>query len=285
MRKVAATLLVSGLLGIFPAAARDDQRLRATYDVYAAGIDFATAEVRMGIGPASYQLDVRYRTTGLLGVLFPGRQQNIVFGAWDALRPTPLRYQGVGLWRGTDYVSLIDYHRDRPEVRTLLPLSDDEREPVPPAMQEGAIDTLSALAGLIGQIGHHGRCDTSARLFDGRRASVVTARTLGQELLDPTTRSVYAGPALRCDFEARVTAGFRRSDDEDTRRRPFNGSAWFARAVPDAFPVPVRITFETRSFGTARMYLTTIEADPEARPAAGSTPPGAPGGPRSRPSR
>jgi hypothetical protein len=284
MIKAALALLAIGLFGAAPAWPREHQRLRATYDVYAAGLDFASAEVLMGIGPASYQLDVRYRTTGVLGVLFPGRQQNIVVGAWDASRPMPHRYQGIGLWRGKEYVSQIDYNRQWPEVRTLLPALDEEREPVPPAMRDGSIDSLSALAGLMEQIGRDGRCDSSARLFDGRRASIVTARTLGEEPLDTSTRSSYAGRALRCDFEAMVTAGFRKSDSAEARARPFTGTAWFARPLPDAFPVPVRITFETRALGTARMYLTGIGRESAIRPVAAPMPPAGPGGEQSPPS-
>ena len=280
MRTQAITLLAVGLLGAAPALAHE--RLQATYHVYAGGIDFATANARMALGTAGYQLDVRYRTTGVLGVLYPGQQQNAVFGAWDATRPSPHRYQGMGLWRGKDYVSQIDYVRDLPEVRTLLPPVDEEREPVPDSMRTGAIDTLSALAGLIGQIGRDGRCDSSARLFDGRRATVVTASTRGEEQLEQTARSSYNGRALRCDFEARVVAGFRKADDADYRQRPYTGSAWFARAMPGAFPVPVRITFDTRRLGVARMYMTAITPDPELRPASVSLP--EPGGTRSPPS-
>lgn len=283
MRTQAITLLAVGLLAASPAGAREHQRLRATYEVYAAGIDFATAEARMAMGPASYQLEIRYRTTGLLGVLYPGQQRNVVTGAWDASRPTPHRYHAAGLWRGKDYVSLIDYDRNQPAVRTLLPALDEDREPVPEAMRTGAIDTLSALASLIEQIGRDGHCETSARLFDGRRASVVTARTKGQETLEATTRSSFAGRALRCDFEARVVAGFRKSDDAEDRQRPYAGSAWFARVMPDAFPVPVQITFDTKRLGTARMYLTAVAADPEGQPASVNGP--APAATRSPPSR
>lgn len=283
MRTRAITLIAVGLLGVSPALAREHDRLRATYSVYIGGIDFATADTRMALGPTAYQLDIRYRTTGVLGVVYPGQQQNAVFGAWDATRPAPQRYQGMGLWRGKDYVAQIDYEGGRPEVRTLLPPPDGDREPVPDQMRTGAIDTLSALAGLIGQIGRDGRCDSVARLFDGRRATVVTASTRGEEALERTTRSSYNGQALRCDFEARVVAGFRKSDDADDRARPYTGSAWFARAMPGAFPVPVRITFETRRLGTARMYMTTVARDPEIKPASVTGP--GPGGTRSPPSR
>jgi len=287
---LAVTLLCANPQGVTPAQAREHQTLRATYQVYAAGLDFVSAEVRMAMGAGGYTLDIRYRTTGVLGVLYPGRQHNTVSGAWHGIKATPHRYHGIGQWRGRDYVALIDYGGGAPEIRTLLPPIDDEREPVPDTMRAGAIDTLSGLAGLIEHVARHHHCDTSARLFDGRRATDVAARTAGRETLPKTSRSSFAGDALRCDFEARTLAGFRKSDDAAYRARPYTGTAWFARVRPDEFPVPVRLTFETRALGTARMYLTGIGPDTGLRTAAAdpvlvSPDPAAAGDSRSRPSR
>jgi len=269
MRKQAITTLAVCILLIAPATApaagQDQQRLRATYEVYAAGIDFASAEIRFALNPSSYMLDVRYRTVGMLGVLYPGRQHNVVMGAWHGATARPHRYHGVGHWRGRDYVSLIDYEPHQPEVLTLLPASDEEREPVPEALRPGSVDTLSALAGLIAHVARTDRCDTTANLFDGRRAVQVAARSAGPEVLPRTARSSFDGKAIRCDFEARVIAGFRKSDDAAYRSRPYVGSAWFARPMANAMPVPVRITFETKALGTARMYLTGITPEGDGR--------------------
>ncbi len=284
MRKQAiATLAVCAMFAA-PASAQEHQRLRATYEVYAAGIDFVSAEVRIALNRSSYTLDVRYRTVGMLGMLYPGRQHNVVTGAWHGSAAKPHRYHGVGQWRGRDYVSLIDYDRDQPEIRTLLPPIDEEREPVPATLRPGSVDTLSALAGLIEHVGRTNQCDTAATLFDGRRATRVAARSAGTEVLPQSSRSSYAGPSIRCDFEARVIAGFRKSDDAAYRERPYIGSAWFARPVSNAIPIPVRITFETKSLGLARMYLTGLAPDPEVRTAAIPIE-AAPVGSRSSPSR
>lgn len=284
MRKQAGIALAIIILAAGFQPARAETRLRSTYAVYAAGFDFIAAEARMAIGHAGYQLDVRYHTVGVLGALYPGHQHNVVTGAWSGSTATPHRYHGVGRWRGRDYVSLIEYESGRPEIRALLPVTDRERETVPEVMRLGAIDALSALADLIAHVGRTDRCDTSTRLFDGRRATEVSARTVSREVLAPTSRSSFAGPALRCAFEARVLAGFRATDDAEQRARPFVGSAWFARVLPDAMPVPVHITFETRSLGSARMYLTGIAPDTDLR-AAAAVSDVAPAGSRAVPSR
>jgi hypothetical protein len=265
MWKPALSVLVAvsacvAALGVPSAAARQADRVFAHYDVYAAGIELGSAEVTLALGANGYQVEIRYRTAGVVGALFPGRQHSSVTGAWNQSRPMPHHYHSAGQWRGKDYLAVIDYDQERPAVRALLPSLDEEREPVPDTLRHGAIDTLSALAELMRLVDQDNRCDGAARLFDGRRASAVQVRSAGQEVVPVTTRSPYAGMSLRCDFEARVLAGFRRGDDAAARRRPFVGSAWFARPLAEAPPVPTRINFETRLLGTARLYLTRIVA-------------------------
>jgi len=262
MRKQVLSALILGALVAGPVCAEPaSRRLRAEYDVYTGGIDFLKVDAVMALGPTGYDLDVQYRTTGLIGLIYPGRQHTIVSGAWGVRDPEPARFRASGRWGGRDYLTLMEYHQGQPELRTLAPPPGDYREPVPVELTLGTIDSLSALIGLMARVGRDDRCEAEARLFDGRRVSQTTARSAGRETLERTSRSSYAGPALRCDFEARVLAGFRASEDAATRAKPYVGSAWFARPIEAAHPVPVRITFETRALGVARMYLKSIAPD------------------------
>ena len=85
--------------------------------------------------------------------------------------------------------------------------------------------------------------------------SALAVRTVGQEVLEPTPRSSYSGPALRCEIEGRLLAGFRADASREEAARPRRGSAWFARLHPDGPMVPVRFTFEAPFAGAATAYL------------------------------
>jgi hypothetical protein len=98
-------------------------------------------------------------------------------------------------------------------------------------------------------------------VFDGRRLSEIAATDAGQEMLEPTRRSSFSGPATRCDFEGRLLAGFMLDDDRARAARPQTGSAWMARLLPNAPPLPVRMTFQTRWLGHVTMYLTSVTPD------------------------
>lgn len=283
MTRLAPAVLGLLLIGM-PHMAAAQSRVHATYEVYAAGLEVATVDAILAIGKTSYRMDIHYRTTGLIGFFLTGHQHNVVEGAWTDGQPQPRQFRGTGVWRGLNRTTLIDYDNGRPMIRELTPPAEQEREPVPLSIQQNSVDAMSAMAELMHRVGETGRCDDSVRLFDGRRASEVTATTRTDEVLAPTSRSVFSGPALRCDFVGRMVAGFRLDDDSDRRRRPLNGSAWLARPSPGSFPAPMRLAFETRWFGTATMYLTAIRVEPMATDQA-ATPVPVSAERRSRPSR
>jgi hypothetical protein len=258
MRAIVAAL--SGLpLWLAAAQAQPAAPIRATYEIYAMGLPVAELRTTFTIGERDYRIDIAYETTGLIGALFRGRQVSSVQGAWIGDRPVPLRFSGDGFWHGEARRVVIDYQRSTPLIRVLSPPPAD-REPVPPALQVGTMDTLSAMALLIRHVARTGSCEARAETFDGLRLADIAAHTAGRETIPASSRSSYSGPALRCDFDGRLQAGFLRDDDRAEAARPQHGSAWLAPAVPGGPPIPVQLTFETRWSGQATMYLTGASA-------------------------
>jgi hypothetical protein len=256
MHRIAVAVLGFALLAA-PANSAEVAQVRLAYDTYAGGIKVMQMRVFFGLGPWNYRIDLDYHTTGLVGLFYRGHQTNTVRGMWRDDQAAPLRFFGEGVWRGHDRRTLIGYDDGIPQVRDLQPPQETEREPVPPELQRHTMDTLSALAQLMRRVEHDHACETEVHTYDGRRVLDITARTGGPERLDPTGRSTFSGPTLRCDFEGREVAGFLFGQDDPDHRRPLHGSAWLAPVLPNAPPLPVRIEFQTRWFGLATMYLTS----------------------------
>jgi hypothetical protein len=256
MLRYGATILSLLLPGA--ALAQAPVSLHASYDTYAAGMHVAKVETGLSLGPRTYQINLAYRTTGLAGFFVRGHQYDFVNGNWRGLRATPSRFVGEGSWRGIDRQAEIEYQDGKPVIRQLMPPNDVEREPVPDGLKTNTVDTLSALAELIRVVDSTGRCESAARTYDGRRAVQIEAHTAGEELLEPTNLSSFAGKALRCDFSGRMLAGFLFADDRAREGRPMHGSAWLAPVAGSGPRLPVRMTFETKWFGDATMYLTGV---------------------------
>lgn len=257
-----ALVLALALCAASPAVAMEDGDVHASYHTYAAGLHVANVKAGFGLGPWSYQVQLAYHTTGLVGFFYQGHQLNTVSGSWQDNEPAPLEFFGDGFWRGRHRVTVIDYSRGQPVIRDMEPPNEAERQPVPADLRANTVDTLSALAELMRRVDETGRCETTVHTYDGRRVTEVNARTVGMETLPQTDRSTFSGKALRCDFEGRMLAGFLLGHDDADDRRPLHGSAWLASVVPDAPPVPVQMVFETRWFGNATMYLHKVGPGP-----------------------
>jgi len=255
-----APLAVIGVLALASSAAlaAPPAALHLAYDTYATGLQVAEVQAAFALGPDAYQIQIAYHTTGLIGFFFRGHQRDSVDGVWQGDRPAPHEFEGTGVWRGHNRMTVIDYPDGEPTIRDLVPPNANERQPVPPALRAHSMDTLSALALLIRRVADTSHCDVAVHTFDGRRATEIAAHTVGWEMLGRTSRSIFSGPALRCDFDGRMLAGFKLGDDRQADRKPLHGSAWFAAVVPGEPPLPVRMQFQTRWFGEATMYLTAI---------------------------
>lgn len=255
-------LLFLAILPCAATAAPPVMSVTLQYEAYSHGLGILGLDVSLSLDPGGYDARLDYHTVGLAHFLYPGEQHNSVSGVWDGARATPLQFKSSGVWRGRQNESDIVYRGERPVVMALLPPVGAEREPVPPALEVGTEDTLSAMAQLARRVGETDGCDTSARVFDGKRLSQIDARTIGTERLDASHGSLVSGTALRCDFVGQMLAGFLYRDGP-AARRPLHGSAWFA-SIEGGPPVPVRLRFQTAWFGDVTMYLTAAHFAPTA---------------------
>lgn len=251
---VAMLIRVCLALSLMPIGVRAETA-SAHYAAYAGGLNVLVMEASFALSPAEYRLQLEYRTTGAFSLIVRSRQSTVVQGRLDAGRAAPLRFTSNGILRGEPRATDIEYREAQPVIRQLAPPNDKERESVPEAERRGTIDTLSAMAQLISQVTRTGRCDGTVRTFDGRRLASLRSWTIGTEVLPPSTVSNFSGPALHCEFEGRQLGGFMLDEDREKLQRPQRGSAWLAAVSPGGPILPVRISFHTRWFGDATMFI------------------------------
>jgi Protein of unknown function (DUF3108) len=262
IRTLVSTLLALCLVG---GAARSQTPLRASYEAYVAGLNAASVDARFLLEPDSYRMELSYKTAGVVGFLMRGSTLSVAEGTWQRDRASPRHFRTEGTARGQPRVTAMDYIGGQPLIRRLVPPNEGERETVSPELQANSVDPLSALAELIRTVHRTGRCEGTARIYDGRRASEITARTVGEETVAPSSRSVFAGRALRCDFVGHMIAGFNLGRDKKAASQPFAGSAWLAEVIPGTMKIPTRVQFVTRWFGHTTLYLTASGISPDGR--------------------
>ena len=260
--------LLLACVALLPAVARAEAMV-ARYDVQAAGMTIMQVEVLLDLDGPRYLVRTRVRARGMVGWLSGGDQTTSAEGGWRGTEPVPTHYRTEGRWRGDRRFLVMDWSPSgMPQLRAVEPPLMGEHEPVPEALRQGTMDSLSALAKLTRTVARTGRCDGSAAVFDGRRRANVTMHTISLDTL-PAGEG-FAGQALRCAFESQVIAGFRANQDPAEARRPQPATAWIGRPLPGAGPLPVRIELPSRWFGTLRVLLTGVEPAGDPRDASGA---------------
>jgi len=268
-RPLAATLILilSGLT--LPLGARA-QTMRASYEVIAAGMVVLELEARIEMSPAAYRVETEFRTRGLAALVASGQQVTRASGGFAGVVARPADFVSEGVWRGRMRRIALDWQGTQPRIRELTPPETEEREPVPEAERRGTVDVLSLITSIGRQVAATGHCDAASPVFDGRRRSDFVSSARGMERI-PAWRGAWHGDALRCDYEGRMVAGFRRDEDREEASKPQRGTAWIAAPYTGAPTVPVRVDIPTRWFGTVTALL--LRAEPMVAPPLPASPP------------
>ena len=257
-RRSALCSTLWALAVLLPAAApARAETIAATYTVHAAGLTVMEINATLDITEQGYAVEFRSRMRGLVSAFASGQSTTRVEGVWEGNTARPRRYVSEGTWRGEPRRTVLEWPGGQPVIRAMLPANQDEREPVPDALQRNTIDNLSAIAQLIRQVRRDGNCTGAVRVYDGRRLSELAARSQGREQFPPS-RDEWSGIALKCAFEGRFLAGYRKGEDVEAARRPQTGTAWLAEVTPGRPPIPIRIDHASRWMGTLSARLASF---------------------------
>lgn len=196
-----------------------------------------------------YQASTDVRTVGLVAALFPWHATSDSRGVRSDGDMRPSHFQTSGEYRGTQRLAQLDYDGGG-GVRAHIdpPAELDDRDAVPPALQQDTVDPLTA--GLTAVLSG---CSGRLRVFDGRRRYDLTLTDLG-EVDTPTSRhTLYSGRSRHCRATIQPLAGFWRSEPRHDER-PTQVDAWIAVPRPGVVAVPVYLELAAPR-GTLAIHL------------------------------
>ncbi len=258
LNRITLGFVLAAALSVPPARAGDTGSFSAQYEGFSHGLLVLRLAGQLTLTPATYVGALQYHLAGMIGWMIRNEDQSQATGVFDGNSAVPKRFDSVGNLRGTERITRIHYSGGDPVIEVRTPPVQLERTEVPAGMTPHTIDTLSAIALLIHQASATGTCNGNATLYDGRRLTALTARTVGDEMLPKTGRSIFSGQALRCDFDGNQLAGFKKDEPEAEQRKTKHGVAWLAQAIPGGPLVPVKVIFENKILGQVTLYLTAL---------------------------
>lgn len=248
VRRRLAGVLLGGFLAVPGAAALAAERqLTLDYRVYVGGFPTVDMVFDSRLAPDAYSMKLQLDARGLIEWFFTWNMTAASEGRLVGGRVVPIRASSRSNWEGS--IRRIDVSfppGGGAPVSSVDPApQDDERDPVPEALRVGTVDIAAAIVAMMRNAGATGRCDYTARVFDGRRRYDLVFTHEGEGQVPATDYSAYSGPALRCALRLVRIAGFRKKGTHLGWAKFDTAILWLARVFPDTRPVPVRIELET----------------------------------------
>ncbi len=238
------------LLAAPPASAAS---VEAQYTARVGGFRVMTIDVMADLRDEAYRVRARARSSGLALLTTRFDQTAIAEGRLTPSGPRPVIFRAEGDWQGER--RLVEITLTEAETRTRLePPEVPEREPVPPGLAQGGIDTLTALVSVAHSVSARGQagCAMTLTIFDGRRLKRIVLTPAG-------TGPVAERPgveAVRCRLEGRQIGGFWRDWDRAEAEKTQFGAVWFAPPFDGAPVMPVRLEMGIDWLGTLVVSIT-----------------------------
>ena len=252
---------VAGYCLIAPAgeAAVSPNTLALSYQVLLGPLPVMTVTADLALPAAAaegaYRADIVGRAGGYVGEVYDWSFTARSEGRARGSRLSPERFAGENLSALDRRPISIAYAKDGTPVPRFEPPRAEDADLEPrPAQAKGTLDPASAMVALIRSAAATGSCAAALPVYDGRRRFDLIARAAGEELVEALPRSLYGGPAKRCDIVVNQL-------DSSRERLPSQGVAWVAEVA--GATVPVRLELTT-ALGIVTVDLVKATAGPSA---------------------
>ena len=253
----AASLAACVLLAADGLAADARHGLALSYQVLLGPLPIMMVTAELALPAAStegsYQADIVGRAGGYVGQVYDWSFTVRSQGVARAHRLSPKAFAGENLSALDPRPVAIAYATDgTPTPRFDPPRAEDADLRPRPAQAKGTLDPASAMIALLRTVAATGSCSAALPVYDGRRRFDLIARAAGEELVEPLPRSLYGGPAQRCDLRFNQL-------DTGRERLPSQGVAWVAEIAGAAVAVRLELT---TALGIVTVDLVQATAKP-----------------------
>jgi len=200
-----------------------------------------------------YSVALSFATEGLANVFVDLTTQAEATGRIVDGVAEPDQFRNDSRRNGVERHTRLDYRPDGTVTAKVEPAPPD---PIAPARTRDTIDNLTAYFRLERRLARTDSCVMRARVFDGRHAYDLVFTDAGRQLLAPSSRQNFTGPAIACHMERHIWPGFTDPEADEGAR---SGTIWYARLIPGDLLVPVRTHMDTQ-LGVVEGFLAELHA-------------------------
>ncbi|MGB1005682.1 MAG: DUF3108 domain-containing protein [Thalassobaculaceae bacterium] len=215
------------------------------YVAYYGGLEAVRLTARVDIAGARYHITSDARSSGFLEWMFPFQARVEGRGATDRPRRAN-KYNLTSVYRGdSQEISLARADDGALQEAVQPPVPAEDRDPVPSALRQAAVNPLAALAMAGSKATAAEACAATLPVYNGKARTDLTLRYLGPETLKASRHAPFDGAAERCLLTYEVLAGGYKKSWFGKDQPPSAVEIWLAKTTELDFWVPVRLRLET----------------------------------------
>jgi hypothetical protein len=244
----------------------------ATYGVSLIGLPIGTAQVKAGLDPSRYRVDISARLTGLAGMVSGGRGAGFSSGSFGGGRVASTGYSASGSNGRESRVVRMAMSGGSATSIDITPPVDKKPDhiPVNDGHRRGVTDPVSALLmpASLADITSGAACNRTIPVFDGNARYDIVLTSAGSRQMQ--TKS-YSGPVAVCNARFVPIAGHRNNRASQFMANNRDMQAWLAPIAGTGLAAPIRIAVRSE-IGMVQIEATRFQAPVSAAEATGSTP-------------
>lgn len=235
------------------------------YNVYAGGLKALNATFNLDLDKEAYDLELKVKTEGFLGALFPWKGDYSTSGRSKKGHLVPNLHTASSAWREKSSVTEMSFDPKGRVLKTTMQNGGKTtvNRDIDPLLSADAVDMLTGALMMLQNTRNTAQCKGTFPVFDGKRRFNITLKDDGSEKLPKSKYSSFSGEALRCTLKVEPVAGFKPKDQKrgwmavqnhtETRNKP--PTLWLARVSSKGPVVPVRMEIASE-YGSVVAHLS-----------------------------
>ena len=257
MAFIARILFIVSMILSFISVSFASQSYELTYRVQWGDAPLGTAKASWKMDAQSYQMSSHAVTEGALSFLYSFEGSNTLEGELIDGKYRPSHFTSQSTYDDEDYVIDMSWPKGIPTpIFTVTPEpKQKEIHVLRKAALRNVVDPYSAMLQALTHLKSTQNCDSSYRVFDGRRRSELILKDLGTDTLSADTDWGYSGPVHICGSASKLIGGHRLDSNYDPDEPlDFEKFKIYIAEMADGQLMPVRLELNS-FFGAVTVRL------------------------------
>ena len=257
MKKIITILLISL---IFPSMAKAFT-VKHNFFITVGIFDASKTQFSYTLNPHDYKVASKVMTNGFFNAVYPFEANYITSGKIKSSQMVTLDYNYEAKSKFNTRTKKVFYENGKPISQVATKNGKEKRkEFTPSSTPADTFDLQTVIAKIAKQYNEVSFCDSTLKVYDGRRRFDVVFKDEGTENLTANEHSFYSGKASKCSMHIKKILS---EDDDELWEFSANKPIyfWIARDTKNNHPFIAKIFIKDTPLGELTAHTTDISIE------------------------